>query len=62
MDFTIVTRCNCGCETSDVIEVSASSAESAVGLLRSQWDEEERDVEVHAVFNGNPSQVAMAPE
>ena len=62
MNFTVVIRCNCGCETSDIIGVSASSAESAIALLRSQWEEEERDVEVLAAFEGTPRQVDVAPE
>jgi hypothetical protein len=59
MTFTLVTRCNCGCDTSDIIEISAASAESAVELLRCQWEEEERDVEILALFEGTPKSLPL---
>lgn len=61
MNYTFVTRCNCGCDTSDTIQVSGPTAESALALLRSQWDEEERDVEVLAAFEGTPRQAQVLP-
>ena len=52
MNFTILTRCNCGCDTTSTIQISAKNAERALEQLRFDWNEEERDVEVLAVFEG----------
>ena len=62
MNYTLVTRCNCGCDTSDTIEVSAQTAQSALKLLRSQWEEEERDVEILAIFEGTPQPLPMVSQ
>jgi len=54
MKFTLVTRCNCGCDTASILAISARNAEEAVQQVKKDAEEDERDVEVTAVFRGTP--------
>jgi hypothetical protein len=54
MEFTFVTRCHCGCETSQVISVEARDVKTAIENLEREWERQERGVSIIAIFEDAP--------